>query len=359
MITKISIIFSAPIKFRRNLVAILVVLGLLLSCSSKPGLYQEQLLGFGTLIDVSVWGVDPNYGQTAVAEIAKDFEFMHKAWHAWHPGSLGRMNQLLPTKKWFTAAPSVIPLIEQAKVLSVQSGGRFNPAIGKLIKMWGFADENPAKGPPPESDMIDRLLAENPTMDDIEIKGVRIRSKNSNLKLDFGGFAKGVGVDIAIEHLRDLGITNAIVNAGGDIRVIGRHGERPWRVGIRNPRGPGMLASIEVEGDESIFTSGDYERYYEYQGIRYYHIIDPHTGYPARGTTSVTVFHHSAAEADAAATALFVAGPENWFEVAKSMGIKNVMLVDTRGTIYITPSLKNRIIFEVDPIPKIVISEPL
>lgn len=350
---------GAKNQIRRTILMSIVGIALLLACTAKPQVYHEQLLGFGTLIDISIWGVDPSYGQTAVAAIAQDFSSMHEAWHAWHAGSLGRINRLLPSQEWLTAAPSVLPLIERAKRLSTQSGGRFNPAIGQLIKIWGFAADEPAKGPPPEPEIIASLVAKNPTMDDIIVDGIRIRSTNPDLRLDFGGFAKGVGVDIAIEHLRDLGISNAIVNAGGDLRVIGRHGDRPWRVGIRNPRGPGMLASIEVEGDESVFTSGDYERYYEYEGIRYYHILDPHTGYPARGTTSVTVFHHNAAEADAAATALFVAGPEDWYEVAKAMGIKGVMLVDTRGTVYMTPNLKERIYFELETPPKVIISEPL
>jgi thiamine biosynthesis lipoprotein len=196
-------------------------------------------------------------------------------------------------------------------------------------------------------------------MDDVAIDGIEMYSTNDAVRLDLGGFAKGYGVDVAIEHLREMGITNAVVNAGGDLRAIGRHGNRPWRVGIRNPRGPGILASVDVQGDESVFTSGDYERYFEYEGIRYYHILDPRTGYPARGARSVTVFDDNAAEADAAATAIFVAGPEEWYEVAKSMGIKAVMLVDTRGTIYMTPNLKDRIYFDVKPLPKIIYSEPL
>jgi thiamine biosynthesis lipoprotein len=256
-------------------------------------------------------------------------------------------------------ALSIMPLIKRAKVLSQQSQGKFNPAIGELIRLWGFASDDPPKGPPPKPEQIDALVEKNPGMDDIVLEGIRIHSTNPAVRLDFGAFAKGYGVDVAIEHLREMGIKNAVVNAGGDLRAIGRHGERPWRIGIRNPRDPGILASVDVEGDESVFTSGDYERFFEYEGVRYYHIIDPQTGYPARGAVSVTVFHRNAAQADAAATALFVAGPEEWYDIAKSMGVKGVMLIDTRGTVHMTPNLESRIYFDVDPVPQIKYSPPL
>jgi len=316
-------------------------------------------LAFGTLIEVQIWGIDEITGHQAVEAITKDFKYMHQAWHAWHPGVLGRINQLLPTGEKFTVAPSVIPLVKLAKDLSARSGNRFNPAIGNLIRLWGFASDLPPKGPPPTPQQIEDELAKKPTMDDIVLQGISIRSRNPAVRLDFGGFAKGYGVDAAIDHLREMGIKHAVVNAGGDLRAIGRHGDRPWRVGIRDPRGSGILASVEVEGDESVFTSGDYERFFEYDGVKYHHIIDPRTGYPARGAISVTVFHDNAAEADAAATALFVAGPEEWFEVAKAMGVKGVMLIDTNGTIYMTPGLKNRIYFEDSKKSEIIYSQSL
>lgn len=322
-------------------------------------MYQEQLLVFGTLVEIKLWGVEPDKGQQAVALLADDFNFMHRVWHAWNPGSLGRINQLLPTGEKFSGAPSVIPLIIEGKRLSKLSGGLFNPAIGNLIKLWGFASDDPPKGPPPDEQAIEAILSRHPSMDDVVVDGIEVQATNDAVRLDFGAFAKGIAIDKAIEHLRELGINNAIVNAGGDLRIIGKHGERPWRIGIRNPRGPGMLASVDVAGDESVVTSGDYERFFEYEGVRYYHIIDPRTGYPARGAVSVTVFADKAGEADAAATALFVAGPEDWFAVAKSMGVKGVMLVDTRGVIHMTPNLKDRIYFDVDPVPEIILSGSL
>ncbi len=341
----------------------------LTACDRKPQVYHEQLLVFGTVVDVELWGMKPPLAQQAVTRLAEDFKYMHSTWHAWHPGPLGRVNELLASGKPFSVAPSILPLIERGTELSQRSGGLFNPAIGKLIALWGFASDDPPKGPPPSDAAIHAIVDHHPSMTDIHRDGIKIQTPNPALKLDFGAFAKGYAVDRAIDVLREMGINNAVVNAGGDLRAIGRHGDRPWRVGIRHPRKAGILASVEVEGDESVFTSGDYERYFDWQGKRYDHIIDPRTGYPAQGLSSVTVFARQADLADAAATALFVAGPaeKDWLPVARAMGISGAMLVDDEGRVQITPGIRERIYFEGSkqqgsdkrPAPEVHVSAPL
>jgi thiamine biosynthesis lipoprotein len=248
----------------------------------------------------------------------------------------------------------LLPLITRADQLARASGELFNPAIGKLIGTWGFHSDEPLL-PPPTADTVAALVAQHPGMDDLRITGDTLQSSNPAVQLDFGAIAQGYAVDLAIAQLRALGIHNAIVNASGDIRVIGKRGTRAWRIGIRNPRGPGIIASIEMEGDESIVTSGTYERYFEYQGTRYHHIIDPRSGYPASGLVSVTVLHSDTTTADAASTALLVAGPEDWGKTARALGIKDVMLIDQTGKVILTPTLAARIRFEIAPAPQIEI----
>jgi len=340
--------------------ALLLVLGaMLVACSREPEpFFQRQLLVFGTVVEISIWGVDAQHADTAFADLARDFEARHRLWHAWHPGALGRVNQLVAATGWFTVNPSVLPLLEPAQMLSLRSEGLFNPALGRLIALWGFHSDEPPSGQPPGAEQIQALLAHNPSMADLEIRGVRMRSSNAAVQLDFGAFAKGFAIDRAIEQLRNLGIHNAIVNAGGDLRAIGKRGQRPWRIGIRHPNGQGVLAALTINDDESVFTSGNYERYFDYEGRRYHHIIDPRTGYPARDTASVTVVHREAATADAAATALFVAGPADWHRIAKAMGITQVLLVDERGVAHLSPAMAERIKFETEP-AEIRVSEPL
>ena len=333
----------------------------LAACTSRSTVYHEQLLVFGTVVDIQLWGVKEAQGQQVVTRLAKDFEYMHRVWHAWHPGTLGRVNALLASGETFSAAPSILPLIKRGTELSQLSSGLFDPAIGKLVALWGFASDTPPKGPPPSAEAIRAILDQHPSMADIQLEGIHMRAQNPSLKLDFGAFAKGYAVDRAIDVLRELGIQHAVVNAGGDLRAIGRHGDRAWRVGIRHPRAEGILASVEVEGDESVFTSGDYERYFDWEGKRYDHIIDPRSGYPAEGLSSVTVFSQQADLADAAATAVFVAGPKasDWLPVARAMGISGVMLVDEQGVVQITPGIRQRIKFEPENMPTIIVSDSL
>jgi thiamine biosynthesis lipoprotein len=212
---------------------------------------------------------------------------------------------------------------------------------------------------PPDPVAINELLQKNPVMSDIRIDGTFLQSSNPAVQLSLGAFAKGYAIDLAMDYLKGRGISNAVINAGGDLRVIGQHGERPWRIGIRHPRADGMIAWLDAKANESIFTSGDYERFYLYEGKRYHHILDPRTGYPASGATSVTVIHTNAGVADAAATALFVAGAEQWYEIARSMGIKNVMLIDTEGRIHMNPAMQDRIHLVNPESAPIVLSQPL
>ena len=119
-----------------------------------------------------------------------------------------------------------------------------------------------------------------------------------------------------------------------------------------------MLGTISTSGDESIFTSGDYERHFVWEGRRYHHIIDPRTGYPARGSRSVTIIHPDAATADAAATALFIAGPSEWHTIARQMGIRYVMLVDDEDNIHMNPAMQERVELH-NTTGKIILSPPL
>ncbi len=316
------------------------------ACQSPPREYHDSFLAFGTIIDVTLYDVDEQTAQQAFRYIRDDLEVMHRIWHVWQPGSLYRMNQLLEYTGEFSAAPSVLEVVVVAKQLARQSKQLFNPAIGKLIALWGFhADQQPDT--PPDDAAIQQLLQQNPTLEDVTIKGVRMRNTNPAVKIDLGGIAKGYAIDRLLAYLKQQGINNAIINTGGDLKVIGKHGDRPWKVAIRDPRKKdGIVATLELADNEAVFTSGDYERYFSNKNNadqHFHHIIDPRTGYPAKGTQSVTVVHDNAATADAAATALFVAGPKQWEEIARSMHIQEVLLIDDKGKIHISSAMQKRI----------------
>lgn len=343
---------------RPDVLALAALLAVLLTgCGAQTPVYTTRFLAFGTLIDLSIVGVERTRAEQASDLIERDFDYMQQAWHAWEPGPLGRVNRLIADRQTFAAPPSILPLIHKSMELADQSGDRFNPAIGHLVDLWGFHTDAPECRPPPERTRIERLVAAAPRMDNLHLEGMLLSSDNPAVKLDFGAIGKGYGIDLAMTHLRELGISNAMLNAGGDLRAVGDRSGQPWRVAIRNPEG-GVLGVILVSGDESLFSSGDYNRNFIYEGKTYHHIIDPRTGYPAEGTRSVTVAHTDATTADAAATALFVAGPDHWHEVAQRMGVRFVLLVDSEGTLHMNPAMAER--FEpVDEDVEILLSPPL
>lgn len=327
-------------------------------CTDAPDAREYSFFAFGTLVELTVLGADEARAEKARALAAARLENWHGHWHAWEPGPLEELNRALREGRRAAIPESLSGLIPRARELSRDSGGLFNPGIGRLIELWGFHADSPPAGPPPPEEAIRALAERGPKMDDLVLDGGTVRSANPALQLDFGAFAKGVALQRLSTEIADLGIRNFLLNAGGDLVAAGQHGNRAWRVGIRQPRGTGVLASIEPRDGEAVFTSGDYERYFHWEGTRYHHIIDPRSGRPARRVQSVTVIHEDAALADAAATALFVAGPEDWPDVAGDMGITLAMLVDDEGTVHLTPEMRERIGLEAEPRPAVSIQRP-
>lgn len=140
-----------------------------------------------------------------------------------------------------------------------------------------------------------------------------------------------------------------MVNVGGDLLTLGEPRGRPWRIGIRHPHQEGIIASLEVGADTAVFTSGDYERDFEQDGERYHHILDPRSGHPARGLSAATVVHSDPVRADAASTALMLAGPEDWPAVARRLGVQRIMLVEPDGRIHLTESMQAHLRVEQTP----------
>jgi thiamine biosynthesis lipoprotein len=338
-------------------VVVLLVL-LLAGCGKAPKDLHRSLFVFGTLLEIQAYSDETERFEQAVASLERMFGQMHKEWHAWAgEGELVRLNRALAGGDALEVSEGLAALLSSGQIYARQSEHMFNPALGRLIALWGFHADEPPGGAPPDSQAIAALLAGAPTMADLVLDGRRVGSRNPLLQLDLGAFAKGHALNLAIAELGRFGIRNAIVNAGGDLCVSGRHGERPWRIGIRHPQGQGVLASLDVSDGECVLTSGNYERYREFEGIRYAHILDPRSGYPVEHVASATVISRDGGLADAAATALSVAGPQAWQRIARRMALEQVMLVDEQGKVYLTPAMQARIRFQSEA-PEVVVAEP-
>lgn len=337
-------------RFLKPLIAVAL---LLTGCDTVAPEYRATHYVFGTLVEFTVYDSDADIARQAIAEIGADFRTFHNDWHAWQPGKLTQLNTALRDGRPHLLEPTLIPLFNQSIKLAEQSRGLFNPAIGKLIALWGFHDDTPPVGPPPDTTSITTLVDLNPQMADLVLKvdisgRSTLLSRNPAGQYDFGGFAKGYAIELAQRKMQSAGIANAIINAGGDLCVMGDHGDRPWRIAIRDPSHFSVLAEITLANGECAMTSGNYERFREYNDRRYAHIIDPRSGWPVDHIASVTVITDDGGLADAAATALTVAGPKEWQKIARNMGLTQALLVDEAGRIHVSKELYPRLVWPAE-----------
>ena len=321
---------------RRSLTILLIVIATGCGPSSPQG---AEFYVFGTLLEIQLPAADEREAAEIFTELQPEFQRMHREWHAWEPGDLQRLNRAIATGQSAPATPDIIELIRRSQEMERLSAGCFNAATGKLISAWGFhTSEFPVTSPAPGRAQIQAIIETLPSTLDIEIKGDLVSALNPQVQLDFGGIAKGYAADLAMEMVEGRGQAEAIINAGGDVRVLGSNRGKPWRIGVRDPRG-GIAGAIEIEGNLAVFTSGNYERYRQDGDQRLAHILDPRTGWPVSEVSSATVIASDGTTADAAATALVVAGPDGWLDVSIRMGVVAALVIDASGTMQATPSM--------------------
>jgi len=341
------------------LIGLLTVSSGLSGCDAQDPVSRGRINAFDTVMEVTLIGVDRQRAAEITRVLEADLRLMEAAWQASEPGPVSHMNALFNEgSPPFAAPPSVLPLLRLSKTLSERSEDLFNPAIGHLTRAWGFQGREPECLQPAPPEIIDLIVAAQPNMRDITIDGLRVSSRKQTVKLDFSGIKRGFAIDQAIARLQEFGVQNASIDAAGDLRAIGSRDGHPWSIAIRGPEGGGVLATLQISGNEAAFTAGRYKRNFTWEGEVYHDIIDPRTGYPAMATASVTVLHANASTADAAATALFIAGPKDWHRVARKMGIRYVMLTDNEGRIHMNPAMQARVKLQGSNY-KVIISEPL
>ncbi len=321
----------------------LLLLWALAACTPPP-LHQQQAYVFGTLVEISIYGAPDAQARQASAAVLARFDVLHRTLHAWQPSELSRLNAALARGERATVTPELAAMLRDAQVLSNRTNELFNPAIGGLIALWGFHSDAPQSHVPDAATLAD-WVRRQPRMADLSIGNDAVSSTNRAVQLDLGGYAKGRALDDAVTILKAHGIDNALVNIGGNVIALGTHGDRPWRVGIQHPRKPGTLATLDLHDGEAIGTSGDYQRYFEADGNRYSHLIDPRTGKPATGMQSVSVLvrgQHAGTRSDALSKPLFIDGAR-LAEHAARLGVADYLAVDAAGEIHISPALAARL----------------
>jgi len=310
--------------------------------------FERQLYTMGTLVTLTLRAPehDPEELAGIVSEVESELNRFQQRWSVHGSGELATLNEALANAASATVPQDLLPLVSKARAIAEDSNGTFDPGLGRLVQVWGFDDAEHFRDSPPPPETLAAAMNQPHRLTEATLVDDVLTADAPGLRLDLGAIAKGAAVGAALRSLKAAGIDHAMVNAGGDLQVIGHAKGRPWRIAVRHPRPPAdaprLLVGLELRDGEAVFTSGDYERYFDYQGRRYHHLLDPRTGEPATGAQSSTVIHTDPALADALATALFVGGVDHFDVLVDQFALEYAMLVDSDGRIHATPGFMDR-----------------
>jgi thiamine biosynthesis lipoprotein len=323
-----------------KLIAITLWIGIVLNACGGYGdqpTRRTQII-MGTLVEITVSHSDPELIQTITTQAFDEMQRIEQLMSTYLPDSeISRINRAAG-KKAVPVSPEVEEVIREGLYWSEQSGGAFDITVEPLVNLWDFDGE---KEIIPGKNTL-RKTASLVNFKNIEIKNHTVRLKKRGMAINVGGLAKGYAVDRAISILRGK-ISNGIVNAGGDLFAFGQKDKHnSWTIGLQHPRKPQEILASFAVNNQAIATSGDYQRYFIKDGVRYHHIFDPQTGRPARLMISATVITTEVMDADAMATAVFVMGPDKGMEWVDSMENVETMLVLKDGSIRYSKNFRDQ-----------------
>jgi len=311
------------------------VLLLLPPALARAEWFQREEAIMGTRVAVELWADDAALARRAMDEVIAEMRRTDELMSTYKPESqLSQVNAHAHERPVQVDA-DIIEVVERSLEMSKLSGGAFDITYASVGYLYDYrAHQRPTD---------EQIAAALPGVDYRQVQVDRdartIRFLRKGVRIDLGGIAKGYAVDRSVERLRALGIQHAMVNAGGDTRLLGDRLGKPWIVGIRDPRNEGRVVTRLPLADEALSTSGDYERYFEEGGVRYHHILVPGTGRSARGVRSATVLGADATLTDALSTTVFVLGVERGMQlIARLPGVEAVV-VDDEGRIYYSDGL--------------------
>ena len=305
----------------------------LAACANEPDTLELRGRAMGTAYSIKV--VASADGSNPAPErlrerIAMRLDDLEDRFSNYRPDSEVSRFNAYQGQAWFDVSPVFLDVVGQAMTVSERTGGAFDVTVGPLVELWGFGAGGEAGQIPPQ-EALDRLLAAT-GFGRVQLRETppAVRRTQPGVQLDFSAIAKGYAVDAVCALLQETGVSSYVVEIGGEVRAQGRRADgRDWSVGIEQPDATGAAEIVPLQ-DAAIATSGDYRIYFEHEGRRYSHVLDPRTGWPvSHAGAAVSVLSSTAAEADALATALLVLGPEAGPELAEREGIAARLVVRT------------------------------
>lgn len=310
------------------------------ACGGRDQVYRETKLLMGTMVEITVAAASEREARSAMASALEEIERVEVLLSSHRPTSLvAKINREAHASP-VLVNDEIYGLLKSSLAYSRAGGGAFDITVWPLMQLWKFERGGEV---PPRNAIAEKLPLvgyRNLILDDAERS---VGFQVDGMGLDLGAIAKGWAVDRAIATLKERGIRNAIVDAGGDLRIIGGHpGKGYWRIGVQHPREGGRLLLTLDLRDTAIVTSGDYERFFMADGVRYHHLLDPSTGMPAGRCRSVTVLAATATEADALSTAAFVLGPQRGIALLRARPGVRGMIVAADGELHWTDAALER-----------------
>ncbi len=332
-----------PRQARAPIFFLFLTLSLLLLCSAAPdssaatpsaapaGSVTEKTTVMGTNLELTMAGVGEKKAKKAFRAVVKEFGRLEKELSEWRGDTYVRKINSSAGKAPVRVPKELFMIISGAQTVSRITDGAFDIT---WAAMWGLWDFTPGveHTVPDEAAVRRRLRNVDYRAVVLDAKRRTVYLARPGMAMGLGGIAKGYAVDSAARILDSMGIKNFILKAGGDMRVQGEAGRgRPWTIGIRHPRKKdAIIASLPLK-DISISTSGDYEHFFRKDGVLYHHIIDPRTGFPARGCRSVTIIGPDTMTTDALSTAVFVMGPDKGMALVERLNGIEAIIVDSKG----------------------------
>jgi thiamine biosynthesis lipoprotein len=295
---------------------------------------EEPIMG--TAVRVELWHEDPAAGQAAASAVMAEMHRIDYLMSPFKPESeLSRINREAAQKP-VPISREMYNLISRSIEFSRLSGGAFDITFSSVGYLYDYRKHIK----PTDEEIAKALPGINYRHLQLDPKQGTIQFARAGVRIDLGGIAKGYAVDNSIAILKQRGIAHAIVTAGGDSRLLGDRRGRPWMVGIRDPRRKDGMAALLPLADAAISTSGDYERYFEVDGIRHHHIINPRTGKSATGVHSVTIIGPDGVTTEGLTKSVFIMGVGPGMKLVESLPGIEAVIIDDAGTLHYSAGLK-------------------
>jgi thiamine biosynthesis lipoprotein len=339
-----------------RVLAVVMAAGIAADCSGSAApangpatIVQRSRLSMGSELHLTARSADEARALAAFDAVFAEFDRLDGLMSVWREGSdIVRLNAAAGRAP-VRVSSEVREVLQAARQVSELTEGKFDVTFGVLSGLWKFDHDLDETIPPRDAVLARTQLIDYRNLIINESKGTAFL-RRSGMRAHLGGIGKGYAVDKAAAIMRDRGLRDFMIQSGGDLYVSGSRGDRPWRTGIRDPRGPADRSFVALDLTDGAFsTSGDYERFFMKDGRRYHHIIDPDLGEPARGSRSVTIVAERATLADGLSTGVFILGPDKGMALIEKLpGVEGVIVTE-KNDVLVSSGLARRLLRNASP----------